>query len=228
VTEYSVVEHDLQVNAWVFAYRSLVGDHAIDWIGPDQGRIDVPTIYESHAHRFRKIGLEDTTRGWENYRRPRDMQLRHFAPLFPDATVTIYSRSLGTELDLLIELDRTRRPTKNVDKLHRYDAFLTGWCRLMDRYRRDAALPAVVFVCPSEEQAKNLMRVADREVTGRLARPGDRPEAWRCPSREQMLFVAEEDIHDGFGLAWTLPRHAAGERETEDFWAVDAELPLGR
>jgi hypothetical protein len=83
------------------------------------------------------------------------MQLRHFAPLFPDATVTIYSRSLGTELDLLIELDRTRRPTKNVDKLDRYDAFLTGWCRLMDRYRRDAALPAVVFVCPSEEQAKN-------------------------------------------------------------------------
>ena len=28
--------------------------------------------------------------------------------------------------DLLIELDRTRRPTKNIDKLHRYDAFLTA------------------------------------------------------------------------------------------------------
>jgi hypothetical protein len=43
-----------------------------------------------------------------------------------------------------------------------------------------------------------------------------------------MLFCAEEDVHDGFGLAWSLPRHAAGERDSDYFWAVDAELPLGR
>jgi hypothetical protein len=228
VTEYSVVEHDLQVNAWVMAYRKLAGDEVIDWLGPDQGRIDVPTVYESHSHRFRKVGLDDSTRGWGNYRRPRDLQLRDFAPLFPDATITIYSHSLGTELDLLIELDRTRRATKNVDKLRRYDAFLTAWCRLTDRYRRDAELPTVVFVCPSEQHAKSLMRVADREVTGRLARPGGRPEEWPSPGRERMLFVAEEDVHDGLALAWSLPRLPAGERESDDFWAVDAELPLGR
>jgi len=43
-----------------------------------------------------------------------------------------------------------------------------------------------------------------------------------------MLFAAEEDVHDGLPLAWSLPRHPAGERESDDFWTVDAELPLGR
>jgi protein involved in plasmid replication-relaxation len=228
VREYSVVEHDLQVNAWVRAYRKLVGDQIIDWLGPDQGRIEVPTLYDSHARRYRKVGIDDTPRGWENYRRPRDFRLRDFAPLVPDATITIYSDSLGKELDLLIELDRTRRATKNVDKLRRYDAFLTAWCRLTDRYRRGAVLAMAVFICPSEQQAKSLMEVADREVTGRIAGGGGRPEEWPYPGREQMLFCAEEDVHDGFGLAWSLPRHAAGERDTDYFWAVDTELPLGR
>ena len=86
----------------------------------------------------------------------------------------------------------------------------------------------VIFVCPSEQHAKSLMRVADREVTGLLAQPGRAPETWQSPGRERMLFCAEEDVHDGFGLAWSLPRHAASERETDDFWTVDAELPLGR
>jgi hypothetical protein len=163
----------------------------------------------------------------DNYRRPRDLQLERFAPLFPDATASLYSHSIGGELDLLIELDRTRRPTKNVDKLRRYDAFLTAWCRLTD-HRHAAELPRVVFVCPSEQQALSLMRVADREVTGRLARPGTRPDTWESPGRERMLFAAEEDVHEAFTSAWMLPRHAPGEREAAEFWAVDAELPLGR
>jgi hypothetical protein len=66
ITDYSVVEHDLQVNAWVMAYRALVGDHLIDWLGPDQGRIDVPTTYEPHNRRFRQVGLEDAGRALEN------------------------------------------------------------------------------------------------------------------------------------------------------------------
>jgi hypothetical protein len=203
VTEYSVVEHDLQVNAWVMAFRGLAGDRVIDWLGPDQGRIDVPTTYENR--RFRQVGREDSGRVSENYRRPRDLQLERFAPLYPDATVSLYSHSLGSEFEILIELDRTRRPTKNVDKLRRYDAFLTAWYRVTDRYRNATEPPRVVFVCPSEQQAKSLMRVAER-----------------------MLFVAEEDVHVAFTSAWMLPRHAPGERESAEFWAVDAELPLGR
>jgi Replication-relaxation len=228
VTDYSLVEHDLQVNAWVFAYRALVGERLIDWLGPDQGRIDVPTTYEREKRRFRRVDPQDATLATDGHHHPRDLRLDHFAPLFPDTTLTLYRDSIGAELDLLIELDRTRRPTKNVDKLRRYDAFITAWCRMTDRYRHAAELPYVIFVCPGEQEALSLMRVADREVTGHYAGYGTRPEEWPSPGRERMLFVGEEDVHDGLASAWSLPRHAVGERETDDFWAVDAELPLGR
>jgi hypothetical protein len=226
VTEYSVVEHDLQVNAWVFAYHSLVGENLIDWLGPDQGRIDVPATYEPHKRRFRRVDLEDVTLASDGHHHPRDLRLDHFGPLFPDATLTLYRDSIGAEVDLLVEFDRTRRATKNVDKLRRYDAFLTAWCRMTDRYRHAKQFPYVIFVCPGEQEAHSLMRVADREVTGQYS--GYSPGNWPYPGRERMLFAAEEDIHDGFASAWSLPRHPAGERETEDFWAVDAKLPLGR
>jgi hypothetical protein len=226
VTEYSVVEHDLQANAWAMAYRELVGDQVIDWLGPDQGRIEVPTIYEPHKRRFRPIDTEDARYEDDRYRRPRDLRLEHFAPVVPDATLTIYSKASANELDLLVELDRTRRPTKNQYKFHRYDAFLTAWYQMTDRYRH-FRMPWVVFVCPGKEDAMNLMRTADREVTGRLARPGTRPETWRAPARERMLFAAEQDAHDGLPLAWMLPRQPPEYREQSDFWALEGELPTG-
>jgi len=227
VTEYSVVEHDLQVNAWVMAYRALVGERLIDWLGPDQGRVDVPTTYDRDKRRVRRVDLQDATLASNGYHHPCGLRLEHFAPVVPDATLTLYCDSIGAEVDLLAELDRTRRPTKNVDKLRRYDAFVTAWSRMTDRYRHAAELPYVIFVCPGEQEAHSLMRVADREVTGQYAGYGPRPEGWPSPGRERMLFVAEEDVHDGFASAWSLPPQAAGERETDDFWAVDAELPVG-
>jgi hypothetical protein len=127
-----------------------------------------------------------------------------------------------------LELDRTRRPTKNLDKLRRYDAFLTAWWRLTDRYRHRAQPPLVVFVCPGEEQAMSLMRAADGEVTGRLARPGTRPDTWPTPGRERMLFAAEADVHLDSTRAWRLPRQSPTEREQSGFWALDAQLPTGR
>jgi hypothetical protein len=225
VVDYGVVQHDLQVNAWVMAYRELVGERAIDWLGPDQSRIDVPTKYDNR--RFRPVGLDDATIARSDYRRPRDLRLEHFAPLVPDATVTVYSNPTGCEVDLMIELDRTRRPTKNVDKLRRYDAFLTAWWYLTERYQHAPQPPLVVFVGPAQQQALSLMRMADREITGRLARPGTSQKKWRSPGREQMLFAAEPHVHAGSARAWMLPRRAPGERESDDFWAAAAHLPLG-
>jgi hypothetical protein len=229
VTEYSAVEHDLQLNAWVFAYRRLAGENVIEWLGPEQGRIDVPTTYDRDRRRFRRVDLQDATLASRSYDHPRALQLEHFGPLFPDATLTLWCDSIGAEVDLLVEFDRTRRATKNVDKLHRYDAFLTAWCWMTDRYKHAKELPYVIFVCPGEREARSLMRVADREVTGEYRNYGRPPRhGWPRPGRERMLFVAEEDVHDGLALAWSLPRHPAGERESDDFWTVDAELPLGR
>jgi hypothetical protein len=70
------------------------------------------------------------------------------------------------------------------------------------------------------------MRVADREVTGRLARPGTREEEWRSPGREHTLFAAEADVHERLPRAWMLPRRAQGERESDEFWAAEDQLPL--
>jgi hypothetical protein len=225
VTDYSVVEHDLQVNAWVIAYRQLCGDHLIDWRGPDHGRIEVPTKYEER--RFRPVGPEDASRELSGYRRVRDLRLRRFAPVVPDATLTLLSRRSGSEVDVMVELDRTRRPTTNLDKLRRFDAFFTAWWRLADRYRGAGGCPMVVFVCPGEDEAMSLMRAADGEVTGRHAIPGDRPETWPVPGRERMLFAAELDVHEGSTRAWMLPRLPPAERESSDFWAVDVNLPTG-
>jgi Replication-relaxation len=223
VTDYRLVQHDLQVNAWVMAYRRLAGDRVVDWIGPDHGRIDVPTKYVDR--RFKQVELEDAHHAMTDYTRPRDLRLSRFAPLVPDATVTLDSDAIDSELDLLIELDRTRRPTKNIDKLHRYDAFLTGWWSLTDRYGHLPQPPVLIFVCPDEDQAISLMRTADREVTGRHARPGAAVETWSSPGRERMLFVAEPDVHDSLGRAWALPRRALSERDSEDIWARETELP---
>jgi hypothetical protein len=77
----------------------------------------------------------------------------------PDSYYAVHQdeRLLERELDLLVELDRTRRPVKNVDKFHRYDALLTAWWRSHERYRGAKEGPAVVFMCVDEEAAFNLM-----------------------------------------------------------------------
>jgi hypothetical protein len=175
--------------------------------------------------RFKQIELEDAHQAMTDYSRPRDLRLARFAPLVPDATVTLHSDAFDGELDLLIELDRTRRPTKNIDKLHRYDAFLTAWWRLTERYGHMRQPPVVIFVCPDEDQVISLMQAADREVTGRHARPGTASETWSSPGRERMLFVAELDAHDFLSRAWALPKQAFRERDSEDFWARETELP---
>jgi hypothetical protein len=122
----------------------------------------------------------------------------------PDATLRLYLEKSGRDLDLLIELDRTRRPVKNIDKLHRYDALLTAWWRSHERYRGAKEGPVVVFVCVDEESAFNLMEAAHKEITGRIGRTGTREETWPSPGRNSMFFVAEEDVHDGSLRAWML------------------------
>ncbi len=212
VRDYRVIEHDVQMNAWVMAYRRVAGERVTDWLGPDESRLEVPTKYIER--RFKPIGLEDVRSAMPGYLQVRDLRLKRFAPLVPDATVQLYFEDSDREVDLLVELDRTRRPVKNLDKLRRYDALITGWWRLHERLQTMAEPPAVVFVCTDERQAMGLMDAADREVTGCLVNPGTAPSSWRCPGRERMLFVAERDIHEGAGRAWMLPqRRSDGLRD---------------
>jgi hypothetical protein len=202
VSDYSVVQHDLQVNAWVMAYREIVGESVVDWIGPDQGRLDVPTKYEPQARRFRPIEIEEIE--LRRYDYVRDLKLEHPHPVVPDATLSLFFDESEREFDLFVEFDRTRRPVKNLDKLRRYDSLLTAWWRVLDRYRGRKEAPAAVFVCPDEEAVFSLMEAAHRELTGRIGRPGTDEEGWTSPARTRTFFAAEEDVHDGSLRGWML------------------------
>ena len=112
VSDYRLVQHDLQVNAWVMAYRRLVGEEIADWLGPEQGRIDVPTRYEDR--RFKPMTLDHANHEMSDYTYIRDLRRDTFAPVVPDATLKLDLDEGPRALELLIELDRTARPAKNV------------------------------------------------------------------------------------------------------------------
>lgn len=158
-------------------------------------------------------------------RRIRDLRLETFAPVIPDATLMLELDEGARRFELLIELDRTARPTKNVDKLRRYDALLTAWWRGAERYRGAEEPPAVVFVCADEQHVMNLMRAADDEVTGRHSKFDGHPEGWPSPGRQRMLFAAERAVHQEHLRAWMLPPHPQAEDESRNFWAREVTLP---
>jgi hypothetical protein len=223
VSDYRLVQHDLQVNAWVMAYRRLVGEEIADWLGPEQGRLDVPTRYEDR--RFKPMRLEHAQHEKYDYGSIRDLREETFAPIVPDATLLLELDEGQRRYELLIELDRTARPTKNVDKLRRYDALVTAWWRGSDRYRGAKEPPRVVFVCGDELQAESLMRVADHEVTGRHTKSGRPKREWLSPGRERMWFVAERDMHEESLRAWKLPAHPDSEDESRVLGVREVKLP---
>jgi hypothetical protein len=224
IADYRTLEHRLQTNAWVLCFRRLVDDHAVEWRGEREGRVEVPTKLED-GRRVR-IGAEDLR--VERYRRVRDLRTKEFGRVWPDATVTMDMPHRGRRFDLMLELDRTGKPTKNLDKFHRYDALLTGWWHAVERYRKLGEAPAVVFICIDEHNLVNFMRAADREVTGRLARPGTAEATWPYPGRERMLFVSERDVHEGSLRAFKLPIEPSDARGRGELESREVRLPGGR
>ena len=86
--------------------------------------------------------------------------------------------------DLFVELDRTFKPAKNIDKFERYDHMISGWCTLKDRYAKHCtAPPLVVFVCRDQANAKEFCRAADPVVTAGHAYGGEYASEWDYPGR---------------------------------------------
>jgi hypothetical protein len=205
IVDHRSIQHTLQVNGWVLAYKRLAGEYVADWHGEHEGRLEVPT--KVVERRRVPIGPDDVPR--ENYERVRDLRAGEFGRIWPDATLEMDLPDQGRRFDLMIELDRTEKPTKNFDKFERYDALITAWWRKVPRYRKVGEPPGVIFVCTDEDHVSSFVQAADRCVAGRLAQPGVVEASWPYPGRERILFVAERDIHDGIGRAWKL---SAGPR----------------
>jgi hypothetical protein len=191
IYDYGHVLHDLQLNAWVLAYRRLLGPALLTWEGETD--IEPPRWPKTRQPR---LGGDWSAKG---LREPDPRLVR------PDAVLEI-QRDADEEssLTFLIEYDRTRRVDKNYGKFRRYDALLNWWWQetpLADRGER----PYVVFVCQDERQREQFMTAADYELTGHLWHPSLAVEAHEYVGRRRVLFALERDVHARSVEAWRLP-----------------------
>lgn len=212
--------HDLEVNDWMLAYTRQLGSHEADWLGPAEARIEIESAYDPAKRRHVRLTVDRVS--------PRATYVNDLAlgdelwPAFPDASVVF------DDYELLVEYDRTGRPTKNVEKLRRYDTLLTiGW-RAVERLRELSPDPGwspplvVVFVC-QPGKVESFMQVADVEVTGLLG--SYLSSKHLRPGREGIVFCDVADIESGDLRAWRLPEEPPAARTTGDFAPRETQLP---
>jgi hypothetical protein len=191
----AAVLRDLHVAGWILALRSLAPNAVRNWRGTATSKVMPPRRHDRGKH----TDLRPADIRIPGGRQLRDLGMDRLESVNPAATIEVRLRGPDgpIKLDMLIDLDRSRGAAYNERKLQRYDAFLAGWYHMVDRYRRLDAPPIVVIVCEDEQQASRYVRTADNALTARLARAGDPEQEWPCPSRRQMLFVCERDLHAG-------------------------------
>ena len=216
------LRHDLHTVGWWQALEAALSPAVgvSDVLTPryEEGRIQAPRIHIARGRGWRPVELRDI---WlaEQYsfagipREPFDYTIE------PDLTIRLevmgwpIDRTDDISIDLLIEIDRTQKPAKNVRKLQRYDQFLTGWGLLHPRVEQLGTRPVVIFTSPNERSMRALMKAADQAMTGRIGWTGDPALAWYYPGRDHVLFTVEDAIHRGSMRAWRLPKLPRGLRD---------------
>jgi protein involved in plasmid replication-relaxation len=218
IVDYSRVVHDIQLNAWVLAYRRTLGAGLLAWDG--ETTIDPPTGLRREHERFdddwSPEGLHDD--------RPRSIR--------PDAMLEIAGDTPGAAGRLIfVEYDRTRRLDKNYDKFHRYDAFLTWWWQHTPLGTREAP-PFVLFVCQDNEQRDLFLDAADRQLSGHRWHPDVSPERYEYIGRQRILFATEVDAHAQALEARRVPAfprgHTSRRRGARRVWIAVAEHANGQ
>lgn len=206
------VVHDLHAAAWLIAFEQLAGRLVRSWRGAREGRIYPPSRRERGG--WVTLSARDIPLGGS--RRIRDLTLDEFKPVEPDLTVELaLPASPPQRFDVLVELDRSGRASRNRDKFARYDALLTAWGRAHDRYKMQGEPPVVVFVVEDEPKARSFVEAADEAITGAVVTPGAAPEQWEYPGRERTFFVCERDVHMGTLRAYRLPRYPIEVRKAQ-------------
>ena len=191
VYDYGHVLHDLQLNAWVLAYRRSAGDAFLSW----EGETSIEPAREARSQSAKDIRLGND---WSVH----GLRDRHPRLVKPDAVLEI-DRDDDDPYLVFIEYDRTSRVDKNFEKFRRYDSFLCWWVRHSGF--ADGPLPHVLFVCQDAEQRDRFLNAADRELTGEHWHPSARCEAKSYVGRRRTLFAREVDAHKGRLEAMQLP-----------------------
>ena len=151
VYDYGHVLHELQLNAWVLAYRRATGDLLLCWEG--ERHIEPPREARGRQGVLR---LGDYWSA-EGLRDPRPRLVR------PDAALEVAKANGDGSRVIFIEYDRTRRVDKNYEKFRRYDTFLCSWWQHTSFANGDR--PYVMFICQDEDQRDRFLTAADRELT---------------------------------------------------------------
>lgn len=192
VHEFGHVLHDLQLNAWVLAYRRQPGVRFLSWEG-ERTIEPPPSTKDDHLEPRWLPGGGWTGPGLRDWR---------WRPVRPDAVIELDRGEWKVPHTLLVEFDRTRRVDKNFDKFRRYDTFLVWWREFMEAADLLPA-PYVVFVCQDEDQLDQFLYAADYELTGHhdcLDYNRD-----RFVGRNRILFAVEQHMHAGRLDAWRVP-----------------------
>jgi hypothetical protein len=214
ISDPRYVLHNLHAIAWTLAFERAAGRFVRAWHGPSHplARPRVPRVKEDRewvnlGPRHLKPPPNMAIHGLK-FSANVDVARQEFEGLETDALIelAIPSGKSTRRVDVFVEMDRTRRPSKNSPKFRRYDHFITGWSTMLDRYAEALKeRPIVVFVCEDGDQALEFLKLADSQVTGAIGVKGTEIAEWQHPGRERMFFVAERDLHSGTLRALRLP-----------------------
>jgi Replication-relaxation len=199
---------DVRVTGYVLALERSLAGKPFTLRGPSESVLSSPARSTHNGHAPLTLAELRLPGG----RTPHDflrtdaaggrVEVERFETIRPDATVV---PAKGGR-DLMVELDDRLPQGADAAKLERYDHFLAGWSAHVKRYARHGAqLPIVVFVCRDRARARECARGADRILVACRAYPGEYPSDWQYPSRNQVLFAAERDAHEGDLLAYGVP-----------------------
>ncbi len=199
---------DLHVNGWVLALREVVGPRAVgSWRGPSEGRLYAPRNRRGRGTESETIRPGQIVLGSNH--RLQNFGAEQFEPVSPDATVELKfgNGEARTRVDLMIDLDRSRGFDATRQRLIAYDGLISGWARLVGRYKKGDLVPMVVIVSEDEHGLLNVLKIADSALTTRIAKAGTDEMSWPHPGRRGILFAVERDIHEGSLRALALPEH---------------------
>ncbi len=206
ITDPRRVLRDLHVNGWVLALEELAGRSLGSWRGARDSRLDPPR----RKVRGEWVDLRPSEIVLGSNHRLQGGRSERLEPVSPDACVELRlagGQKERTRRDLMVELHRTRNGSHIEDRLRAHDMFVSGWGRLLRRYRTLGAPPLVVFVCEDERSLLDLVKSADDVLTTRIAKAGTPELDWPFPGRRSILFAVERDIHEGSLRAIALPEH---------------------
>jgi hypothetical protein len=213
VFDYGRALHDIQLNAWVLAYRRLLGRTLLEWHGEHQ-------LTPPRTARQAQLRLSDD-RSVEGLRDPQPR------PVVPDAALEIANEVAESRRLFLIEYDRTSRTDKNYDKFRRYDALLTWWWR-HTHLGAHCDAPYVLFVCQDDAQRDAFLACADGELTAHLWHPSSTVDQHEYVGRRRILFCDERDVHLAQCQARRVPPYPLGHpaRRGHDAEVRGVRLPV--